>query len=638
MVNYIFRYDVAAALICIAVMLSYFKENHIKTKISDSFTALTWQCLCSCLLNVLSIVLMHFITPGTVWLNYIVIMAYYIFFNAMPLCFYLCLYFLSERNKIMPFKRYWVFFGIFIGFNLIMLTTPFTHLVFWFDENLIFRHGFLFYGYYVLDVFYVTAGIVHFLRHRKLFTASQTISLVFFLASCFVSAIVQTFFPQLMITGFVFSLTILITFLSLENPDDYYDKETGIYNRFAFKVKALENLDLNRGMFIIGIYSENIAHMLRSVGETNRKNFYDIVFSFFRKECGKENVFRFTNEKITIILPADDEEHNNQIVKDMWDFFKEPIKCGDVEFSVPIRLKTFVTPDDVSTIEDLLDLIEDSLEDKIEAAPGDSTRADVKVLEGRRREHKIVQILEDAMTNNSFDIVYQPIYNIEKASYTSVEALLRLKSEELGDIGPDEFVPLAEKNGLALQMGNFVFKEVCKFVAENRLWEKGIESVHVNLSVIQCMQEKLYEHLLEIMDFYNLDYKYIDLDVTETAAIAANEILLRNMNALKEHSVRFSLDNYGTGLSNTNTLVKYPFNVVKLDRTLVQSAINDPKARIILHKTVSMIKDLDMQVVAQGVEDLGEYDLVVYLECNYIQGFMFSNPLTPEEYLKFISK
>ena len=152
------------------------------------------------------------------------------------------------------------------------------------------------------------------------------------------------------------------------------------------------------------------------------------------------------------------------------------------------------------------------------------------------------------------------------------------------------------------------------------------------------MQEKLYEHLLEIMDFYNLDYKYIDLDVTETAAIAANEILLRNMNALKEHSVRFSLDNYGTGLSNTNTLVKYPFNVVKLDRTLVQSAINDPKARIILHKTVSMIKDLDMQVVAQGVEDLGEYDLVVYLECNYIQGFMFSNPLTPEEYLKFISK
>ena len=242
------------------------------------------------------------------------------------------------------------------------------------------------------------------------------------------------------------------------------------------------------------------------------------------------------------------------------------------------------------------------------------------------------------MNTNAFGIAYQPIYNISKAAYTSVEALLRLKSEELGDISPEEFLPLAEKNGLALQIGNYVFKEVCKFISENKLWEKGIETVHVNLSVIQCMQEKLYEHLLEIMDYYNLDYKYVNLDVTETTTIVANEILLRNMNALMNHSVNFSLDNYGTGLSNTNTLVKYPFKIVKLDKTLVHSAINNEKARIILHKTVSMIKDLNMEVVAEGVEDLGEYDLVVYLGCDYIQGFMFSNPLTPEAYLKFVSK
>ena len=638
MIEYVYRYDIAAALICLAVMLSYFKENHIKTKVSDSFTALTWQCLVSSLINVLSIFFYQHITEDSVWFNYILNITYYIFFNAMPLCFYLCLYFLSERNKKMPLKQYWILFGIYLFFSLFTLTTSFTHLVFWFDDNLEFRHGPLFFFYYVLDFFYVFAGILHFLRHQKHFSKSQTFSLMFYLAACFVAAIVQIFFPYLMITGFVFSLTILITFLSMENPDDYFDKQAMVYNRDAFKVMAQENFDSGVKMFVIGLYSESISHILRSIGEPNKRAFFENVFNFLKDKGGKSNVFRINFEKAVIILPGNNEEECNRIVKEIQDFFSEPIKCGTIELSLSINIKTIVTPDDVSNLDDLLDLIENSLEIKNEMDDGTSLRADKKILEKRRRENKIIKILEDAINSNSFEIAYQPIYNIAKGSYTSVEALLRLTNDELGAISPDEFIPLAEKNGLVLQVGNYVFKQVCKFVSENRLWEKGIENVHINLSVIQCMQEKLYEHLIEIMDNYKLDYKFINLDVTETTTIAANEILLRNMNALKEYSVDFSLDNYGTGLSNTNTLVKYPFKTVKLDKTLVQSAINDPKARIILHQTVSMIKDLNMEVVAEGVEDLGEYDLVVYLGCHYIQGFMFSNPLSPEEFMKFVSK
>ena len=234
--------------------------------------------------------------------------------------------------------------------------------------------------------------------------------------------------------------------------------------------------------------------------------------------------------------------------------------------------------------------------------------------------------------------MYQPIYCVEKAAYNSIEALVRYKTEEFGYIEPEEFVPLAEKNGLMLKIGSFVFREVCRFISENKLQEKGIEQVHVNLSVIQCMQEKLYEHIFDIMDHYNIDYSFINLNVTETTTIVANEVLLRNMNMMMKHNMFFSLDNYGTGLSNTNTLVKFPFKIVKLDKMLVHSAINDEKARIILHKTVTMVKDLKMKVVAEGVEDLGEYDMAIYAGCDYIQGFMFAKPLSAQEYLKFISK
>ena len=195
MIDYTIRYDVAGALIAIAVMLSYFRETKIKTKISDSFTALTGQCFTSCLLDIASVQLIKYISPGNLWLNYIVLIAYYIFFNAMPLLFYMLIWFLSEKNRKMPLKQYWIMFGVYLFFTLFTVTSPLTHRVFWFDENLVFRHGPLFYVYYVLDAIYVGAGIVHLLKHRKHFTPNQILSLLFFTAGCFVACVVQTLLP-----------------------------------------------------------------------------------------------------------------------------------------------------------------------------------------------------------------------------------------------------------------------------------------------------------------------------------------------------------------------------------------------------------------------------------------------------------
>lgn len=638
MTDYIFRYEVAACLIAIAIRLAYFQGKKIKTTTSQAFNALSWQCLTSSLCNIASVFLIKYIRPENLWLNYITIIAYYIIFNAIPLCFYICLYALSENNRRLPKKRFWWFFGIYLFFNVFTITSPFTHFIFWFNEDFELCHNILFYGYYVLDLFYLIAGLIHFLRHRNQFTTNQTVSLMFYTCACFATAIIQTIYPRLLITGFMFALTILITYLSMENPDDYVDSESHLFSRLAFKVKCQSDFAMHHRNLIIGIYAESLFHILNSIGEVNRDAFYKEVTDTLRETTGSETIFRLTYEKIAIIVPFESDEKSREIVERINNYFREPVKCGPVEVSLAISIKTVKIPDDVGTIEDLLDLLEDSLEDKTVITAGSVYHADVSLLEKRRRENRIIQILEESMDQNNFEVVYQPIYNIARGGYTSAEALIRLKTQEFGYIEPQEFIPLAEKNGLALLIGNFVLNEVCRFYSENRLWEKGVEKIHVNLSVIQCMQEKMYEHIFEILDYYNLDYEYINLDVTETTTIAANEILLRNMNIMKDHKMMFSLDNYGTGLSNTNTLVKYPFKYVKLDKALIQSAVNDEKARVILHKTVSMIKDLKMETVAEGVEDLGQYDMVIYLNCDYIQGYMFSNPLNAAEFLKFVSK
>lgn len=132
--------------------------------------------------------------------------------------------------------------------------------------------------------------------------------------------------------------------------------------------------------------------------------------------------------------------------------------------------------------------------------------ANIDLLEKHRRESHIIQIMKQALAEHQFAVYYQPIFSVEKQRFTSAEALVRLQNDELGFISPEEFIPLAEKNGLILEIGEFVFREVCRFIVEERLLSRGIEYIEVNLSVVQCMQESLYQDLLNVMDEYHLPY------------------------------------------------------------------------------------------------------------------------------------
>ena len=207
---------------------------------------------------------------------------------------------------------------------------------------------------------------------------------------------------------------------------------------------------------------------------------------------------------------------------------------------------------------------------------------------------------------------------------------------ELGFVSPDEFIPVAEKNGLIHMIGEFVFRSVCKFIINNKLWEKGIEYIHVNLSVIQCMQEKLYEQLLGIMDFYGLDYKYIELEVTETAAVVSSDTLMINMKQLMEKNMSFALDDYGMGYSNTTSILKYPFHTIKLDKSIVWAAMKDDKARKLLQHTIAMFRDMGIELVAEGVETKEMAAMLSKMKCDYLQGYLYSKPVKAEEFLKLL--
>ena len=191
---------------------------------------------------------------------------------------------------------------------------------------------------------------------------------------------------------------------------------------------------------------------------------------------------------------------------------------------------------------------------------------------------------------------------------------------------------------MILELGMIVFEQVCQFMKEQSLLEKGIRYVEVNLSVVQCMQEDLHQELMAVMQKYDIPPEAINLEITETAAVNSEKTLLSNMEALIAEGVTFSLDDYGSGYSNLSYVVGLPVDIVKLDKTLIWSSFDSQEADVAMQFAISMIKSLGMSVLAEGVENVQQYRRMEALGVDYIQGYIFSRPLPKEEFVRVISQ
>ena len=283
-----------------------------------------------------------------------------------------------------------------------------------------------------------------------------------------------------------------------------------------------------------------------------------------------------------------------------------------------------------------MDILDYSLSENCQSKKNAVVCASLDILEKRRKEIAIAQAISKAINNRSFQVYFQPIYSVEESCYTNMEALVRLIDDTLGFIPPDEFIPIAEKNGDILAIGEIVLEKVCEFVELYHPEDYGIKAIHVNLSVVQCMQENISNKLLSIIDKYNIPHGLIDFEITETTANNTTNSLEKIMRDFNNQGIKFSLDDFGTGYSNQSNMMQYPYSIVKIDKSMVWACDNNPKAFISLKHTIAMIKDLEMAVLAEGVESEAHISMLKEIGCEFLQGFYFSRPLPIPELIDVI--
>lgn len=637
--NYIIHYDIAGLIIILVVIVQYYSKRRISLGVRRVFVAMLALSACSNMLDLVTVYTIE--NPGSVplALNYLLNMAYLLSFNSMPM-----LYHVYVQESIKPSSKWsrWEYigaFGVFAVDVCLILTTAFTHGVFWFEDGVHYKHGPLMVFLYISALYYMVFSLIQMGRYRNRLTRSKQIVVCLYSVGTIVSIVCQQMVQGILIVQFATALALLLVYLSLENPEDFTDAQIGTFNRLALSETIGSYLRANKDFEIMGIQIGGIGYLRSVVGLTNINGLMKSIADFLETLSRRQRKVFYIEQNRFIVLAEGKDVIWTNFQEVLRRRFQRPFTFENTDFSLDLALTLLPNSEHqgISEAEDIIRMLEYSLREAEESSESMLVIAGEQLLEKGRREGEIVHILREALRLGRFEVYYQPIYSVQKKRYCSAEALIRLQDDQLGYISPEEFVPIAEQHGMIIEMGAFVFREVCRFITENRLWERGIEYIDVNLSVVQCMQENLHAQLIAVMDEFHLPYHCINLEITETAAVISSDSLHNNMTRLMEKGIHFSLDDYGTGFSNTASIVKYPFHTIKLDKSMLWSSMDNEKAMCALEHMIKMIKSMQMELICEGVETQAQATMLERMGCDYFQGYFFSKPVNAETFTNLLT-
>jgi diguanylate cyclase (GGDEF)-like protein/PAS domain S-box-containing protein len=240
--------------------------------------------------------------------------------------------------------------------------------------------------------------------------------------------------------------------------------------------------------------------------------------------------------------------------------------------------------------------------------------------------------LQTALEEHQFEMYYQPRVSLRTGRIVSAEALIRWNHPASGVVGPVDFISLAEETGLIRPIGAWVIDAVCVQLKRWRELGSALVPVAINLSAVQCVQAELLNIIAGTMAEHGVSQDMIEFELTETAVMENPEDAARNLKALKALGVQLSLDDFGTGYSSLAQLKRFPFDFVKIDRSFVSGVGDSSDDGAIAAAIIAMAHSMGLKVVAEGVETKEQLEVMRELQCDEMQGFLFSKALPAAEF------
>ena len=240
----------------------------------------------------------------------------------------------------------------------------------------------------------------------------------------------------------------------------------------------------------------------------------------------------------------------------------------------------------------------------------------------------IEQGLKNALEERTLSVKFQPIVSASDLQVVSFESLVRWRSKEFGEIYPDEFIPVAEKKGLIVELGYQVFEKACQFIKSYRERYQNQVRVNVNVSVLQLLNSEFPSKIKAMADQVGIEPQAIVLELTETFILDNNQAAIAPLNTLRELGFSLSMDDFGAGYSSLNCFFDLPMTQIKIDKSMAWKTLTNRSSREYLKFLITMCREQNIEVVIEGIEDAKMCDFFAEMGVDYLQGYWFSKPLS----------
>ena len=517
--------------------------------------------------------------------------------------------------------------------ELIIALNPLTNWIYFFNENRRFRRGWgeyvFVYGY---SAVWMLAALILFLCSRKSLSKGRKYAIVVCYFLGLAGVLLQLFYSKFRIEVLMETLGYTGVLLFVENEDDRMDVTVGAYNTAAFKLDiaaAVSNGIQTRLILVRNITCDE--HRVIGGSESDYAP-ERTVAKYLGKLVGKNFIYSVGRGKLAAVLYNKTDSEALELASRVADCFKKKWESEELKMRLDGRVLLIDVPGRASTAEEVLYIAECPM--PVNADHGVMSGSD---LDWIVRRSAVEAAVKRGLKDGSFDVWYQPTYTIDKKLH-GAEALLRMNDRELGRVFPDEFIPVAEQLGMIGDIDEFVFREVCAFLASNEPQRFGVSCINVNLSVTECMKSGFAERFMEIADRWGIRGKEVVFEITESVAAEDISRISAVIETMKSRGFSFAIDDFGTGYSNLTATLSLGAELIKIDKSVLWTSCKDENGGELLAASVKMVRAMHKKSVVEGVETEEHIAKLAKLGCDYLQGYYFSKPLSKDEFLRFISE
>ncbi len=548
------------------------------------------------------------------------------------LCFGLNLYLIETLQAKNKFRRST---SVILGIPLIVQVLFFvinwkTHAIFTLenvDERLLLSFDTWYIAPYVLAMVSIFMYVFIAIKNRGIILEKKRN--ILFIIPCVIVAFyyLQYCFPNIALIGFGHIVVLLLLYLYAFHRSIKRDSLTRLPDGSSFKRMLDYRIGRQKPMTIAMVTLDDFKQVNREYGYQNGNRYLQLIANYIKEHAPKDCVSRYSGDKFAVVFDGKSCDDVREWCDELLSRFESVWEIGKLRHKLSACISLVEYPSMADSSEQIFDLLE------LMNIYGKRNKRNQCIIcnddfkKDMERRLRIASILNEVVNDRKMHVEYQPILDVQANAYNRAEALFRMVDEELGNVPPAEFFPIAEENGYIVDVGYILLEQVCQYMSTFKEKNMQIPIISVNFSRQQIMDEHVEEKVTSILKKYEIEPSNIAFELQESIFLLQYDKVKEQVLRLHALGCRFYLDGFGNAISDLSKLMDLPFEVIKFNKKILKDAENNDSIYLLVSAMTAVLEESDKMILGDGIDSAHMKEMADLLFMDFLQGHHLCEPL-----------